>query len=158
GLGIDDGASQEIGGRAGQCQQRGRDQAAGRGFRHGDRLAALLEKTSGLVGACDQVLHGCSSPSCLADANLLAPSRRAYDATKRAQRAPRMRAGIVVLIGPALCAQAAAGAPYPARPIRLISPTPAGGANDTIVRIIAAKMSTILGASFVIDNRGGASG
>ena len=69
-----------------------------------------------------------------------------------------MRAGIVVLIGLALCAPEAVGEPYPDRPIRLISPNPAGGANDTIVRIIAAKMSTILGASFVIDNRGGAGG
>jgi tripartite-type tricarboxylate transporter receptor subunit TctC len=69
-----------------------------------------------------------------------------------------MRAGIVVLIGLALCASDALGQSYPDRPIRLISPNPAGGANDTIVRIIAAKMSTILGASFVIDNRGGAGG
>jgi tripartite-type tricarboxylate transporter receptor subunit TctC len=69
-----------------------------------------------------------------------------------------MRAGIVVLIGLALCAQDAAAQTYPDRPIRLISPNPAGGANDTIVRIIAAKMSTILVTSFVIDNRGGAGG
>src|SRR5262249_5267473 len=69
-----------------------------------------------------------------------------------------MRAGIVFLSGLALGAQDAVGEPYPDRPIRLISPTPAGGANDTIVRVIAAKMSTILGASFVIDNRGGAGG
>jgi tripartite-type tricarboxylate transporter receptor subunit TctC len=47
---------------------------------------------------------------------------------------------------------------YPDRPIRLVSPNPAGGANDTIVRIIAAKMSVILGASIVIDNRGGGGG
>src|SRR5512132_4434044 len=69
-----------------------------------------------------------------------------------------MRAGIVVLIGLTLCAQDAVAQTYPDRPIRLISPNPAGGANDTIVRIIAAKMSTILGASFVVDNRGGAGG
>ena len=69
-----------------------------------------------------------------------------------------MRVGIVVLIGLALCAPDALGQPYPDRPIRLISPNPAGGANDTIVRIMAARMSTILGASFVIDNRGGAGG
>jgi tripartite-type tricarboxylate transporter receptor subunit TctC len=47
---------------------------------------------------------------------------------------------------------------YPDRPIRLISPNPAGGANDTIVRIMAARMSAILGASIVVDNRGGAGG
>ena len=69
-----------------------------------------------------------------------------------------MRVGIVVLFGLALFAQAALGQSYTDRPIRLISPNPAGGANDTIVRIIAAKMSMIVGASFVIDNRGGASG
>src|SRR5260370_19287832 len=157
-LGIDDGASQEIGGRPRQCQKRRRDQAAGRGFRHGDRLAALLEKTSDFVGACDQFLHGALSFLSPQRANLLAPSRRAYDATKRGQRERRMRAGIVVLIGLALCAPDAVGQPYPDRPIRVISPNPAGGANDTIVRIIAAKMSTILGASLVIDNRGGAGG
>ena len=69
-----------------------------------------------------------------------------------------MRVGIVLLFGLALGSPAALGQTYPDRPIRLISPNPAGGANDTIVRIIAAKMSGILGASFVIDNRGGAGG
>jgi tripartite-type tricarboxylate transporter receptor subunit TctC len=69
-----------------------------------------------------------------------------------------MRLGVTVLFGLALFAQAAFGESYPDRPIRLISPNPAGGANDTIVRIIAAKLSTILGIPFVIDNRGGAGG
>jgi tripartite-type tricarboxylate transporter receptor subunit TctC len=65
---------------------------------------------------------------------------------------------IVLLFGLTLFAPAAAAQSYPDRPIRLISPNPAGGANDTIVRIIAARMSTILGGSFIIDNRGGAGG
>jgi tripartite-type tricarboxylate transporter receptor subunit TctC len=68
------------------------------------------------------------------------------------------RAAIVVLLGLALHAPAALAQSYPDRPIRLISPNPAGGANDTIVRIIAAKMSPLLGGSFIIDNRGGAGG
>jgi tripartite-type tricarboxylate transporter receptor subunit TctC len=68
------------------------------------------------------------------------------------------RVGIVALFGLALLAQTAAAQTYPDRPIRLVSPNPAGGANDTIVRIIAAKMSTILGGSVVVDNRGGAGG
>jgi tripartite-type tricarboxylate transporter receptor subunit TctC len=68
------------------------------------------------------------------------------------------RVAIVVLLGLTLFAPAAAAQSYPDRPIRLISPNPAGGANDTIVRIIAARMSTILGGSFIIDNRGGAGG
>jgi tripartite-type tricarboxylate transporter receptor subunit TctC len=68
------------------------------------------------------------------------------------------RVAIVVLLGLTLLAPAAVAQSYPDRPIRLISPNPAGGANDTIVRIIAARMSTILGGSFIIDNRGGAGG
>ena len=67
-------------------------------------------------------------------------------------------AGTFLLLGLALFAQPAIGDTYPDRPIRLISPNPAGGANDTIVRIIAARMSTILNASVVVDNRGGAGG
>jgi hypothetical protein len=68
------------------------------------------------------------------------------------------RVAIVVLFGLTLLAPAALAQSYPDRPIRLISPNPAGGANDTIVRIIAARMSSILGGSFIIDNRGGAGG
>ncbi len=47
---------------------------------------------------------------------------------------------------------------YPTKPIRLVSPNPPGGANDTLSRIMAAKMAGILGAKIVIDNRGGAGG
>jgi tripartite-type tricarboxylate transporter receptor subunit TctC len=47
---------------------------------------------------------------------------------------------------------------YPTRAIRLISPNPPGGANDTISRAFAGKMSGLLGQQIVIDNRGGAGG
>lgn len=47
---------------------------------------------------------------------------------------------------------------YPTRPVRMISPNPPGGANDTIGRIIANKLTEILGQQVVIDNRGGAGG
>jgi len=42
------------------------------------------------------------------------------------------------------------------RPITLIVPYPAGGCNDVIARLIAAKMSVSLGQPIVIENRGGA--
>src|SRR5580698_3432846 len=51
---------------------------------------------------------------------------------------------------------AANAADYPARPITLIVPYPAGGGNDVIARLIAAKMSQNLGQPIVIENRGGA--
>ena len=41
---------------------------------------------------------------------------------------------------------------YPARPVRLIVPYPAGGPNDTIARIIASKLSETWGQPFHIDN------
>ena len=45
---------------------------------------------------------------------------------------------------------------YPSRPIALVVPYPAGGGNDVIARLVAAKMSASLGQPIVIDNRGGA--
>jgi tripartite-type tricarboxylate transporter receptor subunit TctC len=47
---------------------------------------------------------------------------------------------------------------YPSKPIRLVSPNPPGGANDTLARILAARMSTALGGKIIIENRGGAGG
>jgi len=40
----------------------------------------------------------------------------------------------------------------------VISPNPPGGANDTILRVVAAKMAPVLGGAIVIDNRGGGAG
>src|SRR4029078_9074041 len=68
------------------------------------------------------------------------------------------RAALALLFCLAPLVQAAFGQSYPERPIRIISPNPAGGSNDTIVRIIAAKMRTILDTPIIIDNRGGAGG
>jgi tripartite-type tricarboxylate transporter receptor subunit TctC len=47
---------------------------------------------------------------------------------------------------------------YPARPIRLIVPFPAGGTADVIARAIVNEASTQLTQPFVIDTRGGANG
>jgi tripartite-type tricarboxylate transporter receptor subunit TctC len=67
-------------------------------------------------------------------------------------------AGLALLFCVAPFVQAAPAQSYPDRPIRVISPNPAGGSNDTIVRIVAAKMSAILDTPIVVDNRGGAGG
>lgn len=47
---------------------------------------------------------------------------------------------------------------YPARPIRLIMPIGPGSANDTLGRIVANKLSQLLGQQIVVDNRAGAGG
>jgi tripartite-type tricarboxylate transporter receptor subunit TctC len=47
---------------------------------------------------------------------------------------------------------------YPNRPVRVIVAQSAGSSLDTLVRIVAAKLSEGAGQQFVIDNRGGAAG
>ncbi len=47
---------------------------------------------------------------------------------------------------------------YPSKPVTVIVPQAAGGANDAIARVIAQKLSERLGQSFIIDNRTGAGG
>ena len=48
--------------------------------------------------------------------------------------------------------------PYPAQPIKLVSPWPPGGSNDTFSRLIANRIGPALGQTVVVDNRPGATG
>lgn len=47
---------------------------------------------------------------------------------------------------------------YPTQPLRIVSPFPAGGGNDAVTRVVATRLSQVLGQSAVTDNRGGAGG
>ncbi len=47
---------------------------------------------------------------------------------------------------------------YPAKPVRVVVPFPAGGGSDTIARVLAQRLSGALGQQAVVDNRAGASG
>jgi tripartite-type tricarboxylate transporter receptor subunit TctC len=53
---------------------------------------------------------------------------------------------------------AAAEANYPDRPIHLIDPYGAGGANDLFGRIVGARLAEALGQPVIVENRGGAGG
>ena len=47
---------------------------------------------------------------------------------------------------------------YPAKPVRIVVPFPAGGGTDIFARLIGKKLAESFGQQFVIDNRVGASG
>ena len=47
---------------------------------------------------------------------------------------------------------------WPTRPVRYVNGFPAGGATDTLSRILCQKMSELAGQSFVVENRAGAGG
>jgi len=47
---------------------------------------------------------------------------------------------------------------YPAKPIKMIVPFPAGGATDTAARLVAQRLQLGLGQTVVIENQGGAGG
>ncbi len=61
--------------------------------------------------------------------------------------------GAAALVGPA-----AAQEKFPSKAVTIIVPQAAGGANDTIARVIAAKLTEQTGQTFVVENRTGAGG
>ena len=63
----------------------------------------------------------------------------------------------LMIAGPSAMAQALP-AGWPAKPVHLIVPFPAGSASDTAARLLGHALEPSLGQSVVIDNRAGASG
>jgi len=65
----------------------------------------------------------------------------------------------MLLIAAALAVAGAAQAQtYPNKPVRVIVPWPPGQATDLAARIVAEKLGTSLGQTFIIENRPGAGG
>ena len=72
------------------------------------------------------------------------------------------RAIIGAVVTAVAAATAATGASaqdaYPVRPVTVIVPQAAGGANDAIARIVMQKVAEVMGQPFIVDNRPGAGG
>jgi tripartite-type tricarboxylate transporter receptor subunit TctC len=58
----------------------------------------------------------------------------------------------------AMLAATLAVAQYPSQPVRIVIGFPPGGTTDVIGRLVAQGLAESLGKSFIVDNRGGASG
>ena len=61
-------------------------------------------------------------------------------------------------VAPVAWAQSAPSGNYPDRPVKLIVPFAPGAGTDAIGRLVAQKLAEVMNATFVVDNRAGASG
>jgi tripartite-type tricarboxylate transporter receptor subunit TctC len=62
------------------------------------------------------------------------------------------------IVGASVPQPAMAAQPWPTRPVTFVVPFPPGGSNDGIGRVIAKELGDRLGQTFVVENKGGASG
>jgi tripartite-type tricarboxylate transporter receptor subunit TctC len=65
---------------------------------------------------------------------------------------------VAVLLASSASVAAAAEAPYPSRPVRMIVSNAPGSTPDVAARILASKLTSQTGQPFVVDTRPGASG
>ncbi|CAD5299545.1 conserved exported hypothetical protein [Bosea sp. 62] len=65
------------------------------------------------------------------------------------------KAAIAAIALLASCVAAAAQAPYPTAPVKIIVPFAAGGASDLVARTVAERLQALWGQGVVIENIGG---
>src|SRR6516164_9257108 len=136
----------------------------------GSMAASMIRAPAGGAGACGRPMRG--APPIISRAAKARPARwcisncapihwrvdgnRAhgkYSMKSTRRRFLYLTAGAAALASPSVLAQV-----YPARPITIIVPLPAGGAVDSLARILAEPMRRSLGQTIVIENVSGASG
>jgi len=65
---------------------------------------------------------------------------------------------LIATLALGLAAVGAHAQAWPAKPVTLLVPFPAGGSTDMIARTLGAKLQERLGQTFIVDNRAGATG
>lgn len=72
------------------------------------------------------------------------------------------RWGLALVFGLSMLCQQAGAQPsaetYPDKPVRIVVPFAAGAGTDAMGRLVALKLAEVLGGSFLVENRTGASG
>jgi tripartite-type tricarboxylate transporter receptor subunit TctC len=83
----------------------------------------------------------------------------ATDSKRRFSRRDLVKAATAIgLTAPALLRVTPAFAAYPDRPIKIVVANTPGGPSDIIARIMAAALTEPMGASVIVENKGGAGG
>lgn len=68
------------------------------------------------------------------------------------------RAGVTLALIVACCPALGQTGKWPEKPIRIIVAAPTGGGDDFVTRLMAPKLSDLLGRQFIAENRSGAGG
>lgn len=72
---------------------------------------------------------------------------------------PSCRSALALITAVTLCFTSAVSAQvYPTKPVRIVSPYPAGGATDVLARLLALRLQERLGQPVLVENRAGANG
>ena len=69
-----------------------------------------------------------------------------------------LKTGFAVTIVSLVVVSASYAQTWPAKPVRLINPFPAGGGTDTFARPLSAQLTKLTGQQFIVENIGGAGG
>lgn len=80
------------------------------------------------------------------------------DASKVQKLINRRVAAFVMALAVSTVAMAQGKTTYPSKPVRLIVPFAVGGPNDVMARVLAQRLTTETGQTFLVENKAGAGG
>ena len=79
-------------------------------------------------------------------------------ALRSGPRLPALFGALLAVLVATVTITADAQEAYPERPVKIVVPYPPGGTTDLLARAVAARLTASMKQTFIVDNRGGASG